>query len=139
MVPDRSAAKLARRVYTAGSVRSPQGTRLQGSQSKLDAPSPGDGWSLMRSSPEAKRPVLRSDMASGFSLARSVLPCFLFCVIWFVVVPTRARGQSESPQAPAPPTASQPESKQNTEDLPSPDEPPPSQVNANISSRRALS
>src|SRR5258708_18863223 len=71
-------------------------------------------------------------MASGFSLARSVLPCFLFCVICFVVVPTRARGQGESPQAPAPSNASQPESKQNTEELASHDEPTTFKVNVKL-------
>ncbi len=92
----------------------------------------------MRSSPEAKRPVSHSDMARGLSLARRVLPCFLFCVIWFVVVPTRARGQSESPQAPAPPTASQPESKQNTEELASHDEPTTFKVNVKLVVVRAV-
>ena len=92
----------------------------------------------MRSSPEAKRPVVPGDMASGFSLARSVLPCFLFCVIWFVVVPTRARGQGESPQAPAPSNASQPESKQNTEELASHDEPTTFKVNVKLVVVRAV-
>src|SRR5258708_16227146 len=77
-------------------------------------------------------------MASGFSLARRVLPCFLFCVIWFVVVPTRARGQGESPQAPAPSNASQPESKQNTEELASHDEPATFKVNVKLVVVRAV-
>ncbi len=92
----------------------------------------------MRSSPEAKRPVPHRDLASGFSFARSVLPCFLFCVIWFAVGPKRAGGQSESPQAPAPPTASQPESKQNTEELASHDEPTTFKVNVKLVVVRAV-
>jgi VWFA-related protein len=92
----------------------------------------------MRSSPEAKRPVTRSGRARGFFFVHSLFPCFLLCATWFFVgsAPVLAQGGSQQPPALSP--APQSESKQNSAELASHDEPTTFKVNVRLVVVRAV-
>jgi VWFA-related protein len=91
----------------------------------------------MRSSPEARRIVTPSRPAKGF-FVHNVFPCFLLCAIWFFVCPTPALAQGGSPQTPAPSPASESETKQNSPELASHDEPATFKVNVKLVVVRAV-
>jgi VWFA-related protein len=124
------------RCTLAGSIRSPQDPAC-GYLTESALPSPGDGWSLMRSSPEAKRPVAPSGLARDVVCLRSLVACFLLCVIWFFVVPT-ALAQNASQPTPAPSPTPPSEAKQNSAELASRDEPATFKVNVKLVVVRAV-
>ncbi len=94
----------------------------------------------MRSSPESNRPVPPSGVAKGLFCVRILFPCVLF-VIWFLVFLvglTPARAQ-DAPQQPPPPIPDQQsESKPNTAELASHDEPTTFKVNVKLVVVRAV-
>ena len=92
----------------------------------------------MRSSPEARRIVRPSAVTKGFSFVQSLFPCYLVCVIWFVVCPTAVRAQGGSTQTPSTNPAPQSESKQNSAELASHDEPTTFKVNVKLVVVRAV-
>jgi VWFA-related protein len=92
----------------------------------------------MRSSPQAKRPVTRRGAARRFLFVHSFFPCFLLCGIWFFVLSAPALAQGGSQQTPAPNTAPQSESKQNSAELASHDEPTTFKVNVKLVIVRAV-
>jgi VWFA-related protein len=91
----------------------------------------------MRSSPEARRIVTPNRPVKGF-FVHNVFPCFLLCVIWFFVCPTAARAQGSSPQTLAPSPAPESETKQNSPELASHDEPATFKVNVKLVVVRAV-
>jgi hypothetical protein len=101
-------------------------------------PSPGDGWSFMRSSQEARRLFPPGVAARSFFSAHNLFPCFLLCMIWFFVGPTPALTQDGSPQTPAPSPAPQVESKPNSAEIASHDEPTTFKVNVKLVVVRAV-
>jgi VWFA-related protein len=84
----------------------------------------------MSSSLEARRLVIPSHAASGFFCVRDWLLAFLVFVIWCLTCPIPAFSQIAS-QAPANPTP-QPETKRNSEELASHDEPTTFKVNVKL-------
>jgi VWFA-related protein len=109
-----------------------------GTLTESTLPTPGDGWSLMRSSPEAKRPGTAADMARSLFCVRNLFPCFLLCVISFLVGLPLSVAQDASQQTPAPSPAPQSESKQNSAELASHDEPAAFKVNVKLVVVRAV-
>src|SRR5271170_5320553 len=109
--------------------------------------SPAVGVS-MRSSPEVRRTVTLSGAAIGFFIARSLLLCFLLCVTWFSICPVPVLAQVGVQQTTVPPigvqqtpatnSASQPETKQNSAELASHDEPATFKVNVKLVVVRAV-
>jgi VWFA-related protein len=91
----------------------------------------------MRSSPEARRLVIRSGAARNFFLIYGLFPCFLLCVLGFFVCPTPALTQ-DSPQTSAPGSAPQPESKQTSAEIATHDEPTTFKVNVKLVVVRAV-
>ena len=102
----------------------------------------------MRSSPEVRRTVTLSGAAIGFFIARSLLLCFLLCVTWFSICPVPVLAQVGVQQTTVPPigvqqtpatnSASQPETKQNSAELASHDEPATFKVNVKLVVVRAV-
>ena len=102
----------------------------------------------MRSSPEVRRMVTLSGAATGFFVARSLLLCFLPCVTWFSIcpVPVIAQAgvqqvsvqQAGVQQTPATNAASQSDTKQNSAELASHDEPATFKVNVKLVVVRAV-
>ncbi|MGA9542915.1 MAG: VWA domain-containing protein [Candidatus Sulfotelmatobacter sp.] len=102
----------------------------------------------MRSSPVARRMVTLSGAATGFFVARTLLLCFLPCVTWFSIcpVPVIAQAgvqqvsvqQAGVQQTPATNSASQSETKQNSAELASHDEPATFKVNVKLVVVRAV-
>ena len=90
----------------------------------------------MRSSPEARRLVTLGGAARVVSFVRDLCP-FLLCMIWFFVCPTPAFAQ-DAPQAPAPNPAQQTESKQNSAEIATHDEPTTFKVNVTLVVVRAV-
>src|SRR5271170_3426573 len=109
--------------------------------------SPAVGVS-MRSSPEVRRTVTLSGAAIGFFIARSLLLCFLLCVTWFSICPVPVFAQAgaqqvavqqiDVKQTPATNSAAQPETKQNSAELASRDEPATFKVNVKLVVVRAV-
>ena len=91
----------------------------------------------MRSSPEARRLVTLSSAARRFFVVPGVFPCFLLSIIWFFMCPTPALTQ-DSQQTPAPSPSPQSESKQNSAELASHDEPTTFKVNVKLVVVRAV-
>jgi VWFA-related protein len=91
----------------------------------------------MRSSPEARRLVTPSGAANS-CFVHSLFPCLLLCCIWFFVHPPSLLAQSGSPQFPSPSPAAPSESKQNTAELASRDEPTTFKVNVKLVVVRAV-
>jgi VWFA-related protein len=112
--------------------------RLVGTLTESALPSPGHGWRLMRSYPEAKRPVTPSGTAVGFFCVRGLFACFLLCMFWFFLGPTPVLAQGASPQPPASSPALQSESKQNSAELASRDESTTFKVNVKLVVVRAV-
>ncbi|MGC2730389.1 MAG: VWA domain-containing protein, partial [Candidatus Sulfotelmatobacter sp.] len=97
----------------------------------------------MRSSPEARRMVTLSAAATGFFVARTLILCFLLCVTWFSICPVPVFAQAglqqiSVQQTPTSNTASQPETKQNSAELASRDEPATFKVNVKLVVVRAV-
>jgi VWFA-related protein len=96
----------------------------------------------MRGSREARQLGTPTNLAKRFLLVRSLVPCFLSCVVWFLICPAQAVAQSGSPQAPAPNPAVQspvqPENKQSSPELASHDEPTTFKVNVKLVVVRAV-
>ncbi len=86
----------------------------------------------MWSSSEAKRIVTPSRPTKAFLFISSRFPCFLSCFIWLFICPTPALAQAGSQQTPAPSPAPQSESKQNSAELASHDEPTRFKVNVKL-------
>ena len=101
-------------------------------------PSPGDGWSLMSSSPEAKRLVALSGVAAGVFCVRSLVACFLLSLICFFAGPTPALAQDTSQPAASPSPTQASETKQNSAELASHDEPATFKVNVKLVVVRAV-
>jgi VWFA-related protein len=92
----------------------------------------------MRSSPEARRLVISSAVATGFFFVRCLLLCFLACLIWFSVCPAPALAQDSSHQTPPTSPAPPAETKQNSAELASHDEPATFKVNVKLVVVRAV-
>ncbi len=92
----------------------------------------------MRSSPVARRMVTLSGAATGFFVARSLPLCLLLCVTWFSICTVPAVAQAGVQQTPATNSASQPETKQNSAELASRDEPATFKVNVKLVVVRAV-
>ena len=92
----------------------------------------------MRSSPKARRIVTSTAAAKSFFSVHYSLVCFLLCAVGFFVWPTPALAQGASPQAPATTPAPQPESKPNSPELASHDEPATFKVNVKLVVVRAV-
>jgi VWFA-related protein len=101
-------------------------------------PSPGDGWNLMSSSPEAKRLVALSGVAAGVFCVRSLVACFLLSLICFFAGPTAALAQDTSQPAASPSPTQASETKQNSAELASHDEPATFKVNVKLVVVRAV-
>jgi VWFA-related protein len=101
-------------------------------------PSPGDGWSLMSSSPEAKRLIALSGVAAGVFCVRSLVACFLLSLICFFAGPTPALAQDTSQPAASPSPTQASETKQNSAELASHDEPATFKVNVKLVVVRAV-
>ena len=91
----------------------------------------------MRSSLEARRLVTPGSAAKFVYFVQKLLLCVLLCILWFFVCPTPALTQ-DSPPTPAPGTATQPESKQNSEEIATRDEPTTFKVNVKLVVVRAV-
>ena len=94
----------------------------------------------MRSSPEARREIT-SRAVQGLRSVWRLFLCFLLCVAWFFVCPTIVLAQAGSQPAPAASAATpapQSESKQNSEELASHDEPARFKVNVKLVVVRAV-
>ena len=124
------------RCIVAGSIRSPQNPAC-GHLTESALPSPGDGWNLMRSSPEAKRPVVPSSMAASVLCVRRLVACCLLSVVWLFAVSTNVPAQNASQSAPAPSPTPTPETK-NSVELASHDEPATFKVNVKLVVVRAV-
>ncbi|MGA7931557.1 MAG: VWA domain-containing protein [Candidatus Sulfotelmatobacter sp.] len=92
----------------------------------------------MRSSQGASRLFPPGVAARSFFSAHNLFPCFLLCIIWFFVGPTPALTQDSSPQTPAPSPAPQAESKPNSAEIASHDEPTTFKVNVKLVVVRAV-
>jgi VWFA-related protein len=95
----------------------------------------------MRSSPGARRLVTPSREAKDCFLVHSFLSfflCFLVCVVWYLAYPIPALAQSSAQQTPVTSSAPQPESKQNSPELASHDEPATFKVNVKLVVVRAV-
>jgi len=102
-------------------------------------PFPCDCWSLMSSSPEARRLVTPSGAANGAFFVHNLFPCLLLFGIWFLLFfTTPGLTQGGSQQAPAPSPAPQTENKQNSAELVSHDEPTTFKVNVKLVVVRAV-
>jgi VWFA-related protein len=91
----------------------------------------------MSSSPEATRMVIRIRAAKGF-FVYNVCACFLFCALWFLVCSTRALAQGAPSQTSAPSFDPRSETKQNSAELASHDEPTTFKVNVKLVVVRAV-
>jgi VWFA-related protein len=91
----------------------------------------------MRSSPEARRLGTPSGAARSVFFVGNSFPCFVLCILWFVVHPIPALTQA-SPQSPAQSPAQQPESKENTTEIATHDEPTTFKVNVKLVVVRAV-
>jgi VWFA-related protein len=91
----------------------------------------------MRSSPEARRLVTLSGAARNVFLVQKLFLCFLLCILWLLVWPTSSLTQN-LPPTPAPSAAPQPESKQNSAEIASHDEPATFKVNVKLVVVRAV-
>ena len=91
----------------------------------------------MRSSAEARRLVTPSRAARIVFFVHSLFPRFLLCIIWFFACPTPALTQ-DSPQTPVPSSAPQSDSKQNSAEIASHDEPTTFKVNVKLVVVRAV-
>jgi len=87
----------------------------------------------MRSSPEARRSGTRSGAARIVFFARNLLICASLSLLWFLVSPTPALSQA-SPQSPP----VQPETKENTSEIATHDEPTTFKVNVKLVVVRAV-
>jgi VWFA-related protein len=92
----------------------------------------------MRSSPEAKRPVAPSSVRAGVFCVRKLVACFLLFVVWLCAAPTTALAQDASQPAPAASPAPAAETKQNSAELASHDEPTTFKVNVKLVVARAV-
>ena len=92
----------------------------------------------MRSSPEARRLVKRSGVAKGLFFVRSLLFHFLTCFAWFYLSPAHAFAQDSSHQTPPTNPAPPAETKQNSAELASHDEPATFKVNVKLVVVRAV-
>jgi VWFA-related protein len=92
----------------------------------------------MRSSPEARQFVTSRVVATGFFFVRSLLLCFLACLTWFSVCPAPALAQDSSQQTPPANPAPPAETKQNSAELASHDEPATFKVNVKLVVVRAV-
>jgi len=92
----------------------------------------------MRSSQEARRLFPPGVAARSFFSAYNLFPGFLLCMIWFFVGPTPALTQDGSPRTPAPSAAPQVESKPNSAEIASHDEPTTFKVNVKLVVVRAV-
>jgi VWFA-related protein len=107
----------------------------------------------MRSSPEARRMVTLSGTAKRLFIARSLLLCSLLCAAWLSICPVPVFAQAGAQQAgvqqigaqqidveqtPAANSGAQPESKQNSAELASHDEPATFKVNVKLVVVRAV-
>jgi VWFA-related protein len=102
----------------------------------------------MRSFPEARRMVTLSGAATDLFVARSLLFCFLAWAAWFSICPVSASAQVGSQQigaqqigvqeSPATNSVSQSETKQNSAELASHDEPATFKVNVKLVVVRAV-
>ena len=97
----------------------------------------------MRSSPEVRRTVTLGGAAADFFIAQRLLLCFLLCVIWFSICPAPLFAQAAVQQvgvqqAPATNSVSQPETKQNSAEVASRDEPATFKVNVKLVVVRAV-
>src|SRR5271170_7757717 len=97
----------------------------------------------MRSSPEVRRIVTLSGATTGFFVARSLLLCFLPCVTWFSICPVPVFAQVGAQQVgvqgtPATNSASESETKRNSAELASRDEPATFKVNVKLVVVRAV-
>ncbi len=102
----------------------------------------------MRSSPEARRKVTLSGTAKGLFVARGLLLCFLLCAAWLSICPVPVSAQAgaqqvgvqqiDVKQTPATNSAAQPETKQNSAELASHDEPATFKVNVKLVVVRAV-
>jgi VWFA-related protein len=91
----------------------------------------------MRSSPEARRIVTPSRQIKGL-FVHFASSCFLLCIFWLFVPPIPGLAQGGPPQTPAPSPAAQPETKQNSTELASHDEPTTFKVNVKLVVVRAV-
>jgi len=92
----------------------------------------------MRSSQEARRLFPPGVTARSFVPVHNFFPCFLLCMIWFFVSPTPALTQDGSPQTPTPSPVTQVESKPNSAEIASHDEPTTFKVNVKLVVVRAV-
>ncbi len=92
----------------------------------------------MRSSPEAKRPVTLTGVARSVFRGRNSRPCFLLCLIWFFFPLAPAVAQDTAQPAPAPGSSQPSESKQNSAEVASHDEPATFKVNVKLVVVRAV-
>src|SRR5580658_116451 len=97
----------------------------------------------MRSSPEVRRTVTLGGAAADFFIAQRLLLCFLPCVTWFSICPAPLFAQAAVQQvgvqqAPATNSVSQPETKQNSAEVASRDEPATFKVNVKLVVVRAV-
>jgi VWFA-related protein len=103
---------------------------------------PGDGWSVMRNFPEAKQPILRSNVAQGFSRVRNSYPLFplwfLLSVIWILFGVILAPAQATAPPASTPSPTRAPETQQSSAEVASHDEPATFKLNAKLVVVRAV-
>src|ERR1700733_12764914 len=93
---------------------------------------------FMRSSPEARRLVKRSGVAKGLFFVRSLLFHFLTCFAWFYLSPAHAFAQDSSHQTPPTNPAPPAETKQNSAELATHDEPATFKVNVKLVVVRAV-
>jgi VWFA-related protein len=92
----------------------------------------------MRSSPEAKRLVALGGVATGLFRVHSLVACFLLFVIWCFAGPTPALAQDASQPATSSTPAQPSETKQNSAELASHDEPATFKVNVKLVVVRAV-
>ncbi len=92
----------------------------------------------MRSSPEVRRMVTLGGAPTGLFTARILLLGLLLCLTWFWICPVRAFAQVGVQQTPATNSASRSETKQNSAELASHDEPATFKVNVKLVVVRAV-
>lgn len=112
------------------------GTRLE-----LAPPSPGGGWCLMHScflsTVKAGQPVIGSALAGNRFFASASLPLLILCMV-LLVGSVSAQAQDPAQQNPAPNSAPAADSKENTVELASHDEPATFKVNVKLVVVRAV-
>jgi VWFA-related protein len=92
----------------------------------------------MRSSPKARRIVTSTGAVKSFFFVQNLLVYFLLCSVGFVVWPVPALGQGAAQPAPVSTPAPQSESKPNSPELASHDEPATFKVNVKLVVVRAV-